>query len=68
MGGIEMGEKLAVDGGKPVIGEKLPGWPWFDEETIEAAMEPLKTGKVNGNGAVKNGQGQLLDRERRNGI
>ena len=42
-----MEEKLAVDGGKPVIEEKLPGWPWFDEETIKAAMEPLKTGKVN---------------------
>ena len=42
-----MEEKLAVDGGKPVIQESLPGWPWFDEETINAAMEPLKTGKVN---------------------
>ncbi len=42
-----MAEKLAVDGGRPVIEEKLPGWPWFDEETIKAAMEPLKSGKVN---------------------
>lgn len=33
-----MGEKLAVDGGRAVIEEKLPGWPWFDEETIKAAM------------------------------
>ncbi len=40
-------EKLAIDGGTPVIGEKLPTWPCFDEETIKAAMEPLKTGKVN---------------------
>ena len=42
-----MEEKLAVDGGKPVIEKSLPTWPWFDEETINAAMEPLKTGKVN---------------------
>lgn len=40
-------EKLAIEGGKPVIQKKLPGWPWFDEETIKAAMEPLRTGKVN---------------------
>ncbi len=31
-----MAEKLALDGGSPAIGEKLPGWPWFDEETIKA--------------------------------
>jgi len=41
-----MGE-LAIDGGKPTVQEELPGWPWFDEETIKAAMEPLRTGKVN---------------------
>ena len=40
-------EKLAIEGGKPTIQEKLPTWPWFSEEIIEAAMEPLKTGKVN---------------------
>ena len=42
-----MGEKLAIDGGRRAVEEKLPGWPSFDEETIKAAMEPLKTGKVN---------------------
>ena len=42
-----MSEKLAVNGGPPVIQEPLPGWPWFDEETIKFAMEPLKSGKVN---------------------
>lgn len=40
-------EKLAIHGGKPVIGEELPRWPWFDEATIEFAMQPLKTGKPN---------------------
>jgi len=42
-----MSERLAIEGGKPTIQEKLPTWPWFSEETIKAAMEPLKTGKVN---------------------
>ena len=40
-------EKLAIDGGRPVIEEKLPKWPWFDEETIQAATEPLRTGQIN---------------------
>ncbi len=40
-------EKPAVEGGAPAISGALPGWPWFDEETIRAAMEPLRTGKVN---------------------
>jgi dTDP-4-amino-4,6-dideoxygalactose transaminase len=30
-----------------VIEGPLPAWPAFDERTIEAAMEPLKTGRVN---------------------
>ncbi len=42
-----MSEKLAIEGGKPTIQEKLPSWPWFTEEIIQAAIEPLKTGKVN---------------------
>lgn len=42
-----MAERLAVDGGTPTIVEALPGWPWFDEATIQAAMKPLRTGKVN---------------------
>ncbi len=40
-------EKLAIEEGKPTIQEKLPGWPWFSQEIIEAAVKPLKTGKVN---------------------
>ncbi len=42
-----MEEKLAITGGKPAIERTLPRWPQFTEEIIEAAMEPLKTGKVN---------------------
>jgi len=42
-----MAEKLAKDGGTPVCGEKWPGWPSFEESTIQAAMEPLRSGKVN---------------------
>jgi len=40
-------EKLAIEGGEPAIKEPLPPWPWFTEEIIQAAMEPLRTGKVN---------------------
>jgi dTDP-4-amino-4,6-dideoxygalactose transaminase len=42
-----MGEqKLAIEGGEPAV-KDLPPWPWFDEETVEAATRPLRTGKVN---------------------
>jgi dTDP-4-amino-4,6-dideoxygalactose transaminase len=40
-------ETLAINGGKPVTTEPFPMWPQFEESTIEAAMEPLRTGKVN---------------------
>ncbi|HQD39547.1 MAG TPA: DegT/DnrJ/EryC1/StrS family aminotransferase, partial [Bacillota bacterium] len=40
-------KKLAIDGGKPVFEGTFPMWPAFEEETIQAAMEPLRTGKVN---------------------
>jgi len=43
-----MKEKLAIQGGRAVgEGVTFPGWPWFAEETIQAAMEPLRTGRVN---------------------
>ncbi len=42
-----MSDRLAIDGGDPVRTEPYPPWPYFDEETIEAAMEPLRTGQVN---------------------
>ncbi len=42
-----MAKKLAIEGGEPVCTEKWPVWPSFEQSTIEAAMEPLRTGKVN---------------------
>jgi len=42
-----MSDKLAIDGGAPVCSEQFPPWPYFTEEMIQAAMEPLRTGKVN---------------------
>ncbi len=42
-----MADKLAIDGGAKVREEPFPPWPYFDEETIQRAMEPLRTGKVN---------------------
>jgi dTDP-4-amino-4,6-dideoxygalactose transaminase len=40
-------EKLAVDGGSPIRTEPYPPWPYFEQDSIDAAMEPLKTGLVN---------------------
>ena len=40
-------EKLAIDGGKPIRTEEYPPWPYFEEDSVEAAMEPIRTGKVN---------------------
>ena len=42
-----MANELAIDGGRPVCEEQFPPWPWFSDEIVAAAMEPLKTGKVN---------------------
>jgi len=39
--------ELAINGGKPVNTEQFPPWPYFTDDTISAAMEPLKSGKVN---------------------
>ena len=39
--------KLALDGGSKVWDTGFPMWPSFSEETIQAAMEPLRSGKVN---------------------
>jgi dTDP-4-amino-4,6-dideoxygalactose transaminase len=38
---------LALDGGDPMRSAAFAPWPWFDEEVIEAAMQPLRSGKVN---------------------
>ncbi|MBI3945873.1 MAG: DegT/DnrJ/EryC1/StrS family aminotransferase [Armatimonadetes bacterium] len=42
-----MAEKLALEGGTPVVTAPFPAWPYFPPEAIEAAMEPLRTGRVN---------------------
>ena len=42
-----MQEKLAIDGGMPVNVESFPPWPSFTDEIIQAAMEPLKSGRIN---------------------
>jgi dTDP-4-amino-4,6-dideoxygalactose transaminase len=39
--------KLAIDGGKPSVQGKLPGWPQFDEKAIKAVKKVLESGKVN---------------------
>ncbi|HHW09377.1 MAG TPA: DegT/DnrJ/EryC1/StrS family aminotransferase [Firmicutes bacterium] len=39
--------QLAINGGTPVTKEPFPMWPQFTEQTIQAATEPLRTGKVN---------------------
>ena len=42
-----MAEKLGIDGGKKLNTKPFPMWPAFQESTAKAAMEPLRTGKVN---------------------
>ncbi len=40
-------EVLAVDGGRPVLRQPLPAWPYFAPDEIEAAAAVLASGKVN---------------------
>jgi dTDP-4-amino-4,6-dideoxygalactose transaminase len=40
-------ERLAIDGGRPTVQDKLPHWPAFDEKAIQAVDEVLRSGKVN---------------------
>jgi len=42
-----MAQTLAINGGTPVRTKPFPPWPYFQPEIIEAAMEPLRTGKPN---------------------
>jgi dTDP-4-amino-4,6-dideoxygalactose transaminase len=42
-----MSSELAINGGPKAVEDTLPGWPSFDEKTINAVSEPLRTGKVN---------------------
>ncbi|OHV43884.1 aminotransferase DegT [Parafrankia soli] len=39
--------KLAISGGTPVTDEPFPAWPSFAPESIDRAMEPLRSGRVN---------------------
>jgi len=38
---------LAIHGGKPVNTEPFPTWPSFEESTIQKALAPLRSGRVN---------------------
>jgi dTDP-4-amino-4,6-dideoxygalactose transaminase len=40
-------EQLAIHGGPKAVTNKLVYWPQFDEETIQAVQEVLRSGKVN---------------------
>jgi len=40
-------QKLAIEGGPMAVSSPLPPWPQFDEETITAVEEVLRSGKVN---------------------
>ncbi|HPY89532.1 MAG TPA: DegT/DnrJ/EryC1/StrS family aminotransferase, partial [Lentisphaeria bacterium] len=39
--------KLAIDGGPKAVTNKMIGWPNFNDETINAVVNVLKSGKVN---------------------
>jgi dTDP-4-amino-4,6-dideoxygalactose transaminase len=39
--------KLAIDGGEPITREPFPPWPWYTEEIIQSALEPLRKGQTN---------------------
>jgi len=41
------GPKLAIDGGRPTVLDKLPHWPEFDPKGIKAVEKVLRSGKVN---------------------
>lgn len=42
-----MSDKPAIEGGSPLRTEPFPPWPFFQPEIIDAAVEPLKSGRVN---------------------
>jgi dTDP-4-amino-4,6-dideoxygalactose transaminase len=42
-----MRSELAIHGGPRTLDGPLPGWPAFTPETIDRAMEPLRSGQVN---------------------
>jgi dTDP-4-amino-4,6-dideoxygalactose transaminase len=42
-----MSDELAINGGPKAVTNKLKGWPFFDEQDIQAVTEVLNSGKVN---------------------
>jgi dTDP-4-amino-4,6-dideoxygalactose transaminase len=40
-------QRLALHGGAPAVKDKLPHWPAFDEQAIQAVEETLRSGRVN---------------------
>ena len=40
-------DRLARDGGVPIRTQPFATWPVFDEETLAAVQDVLKSGKVN---------------------
>ena len=40
-------QMLAIDGGAPVCSAPFPAWPHYPEDEVEAAVEVLRSGKVN---------------------
>ena len=40
-------QKLAIDGGPKAVTNALIGWPRFDDKTIMAVTDVLRSGKVN---------------------
>ncbi len=42
-----MSQKLAIHGGPKAAGSPRIGWPNFDEKTIKAVEDVLRSGKVN---------------------
>lgn len=42
-----MSDKLAIDGGAKAVSNQLIGWPNFNDATIKAVTDVLKSGKVN---------------------
>lgn len=42
-----MNQTLAIDGGNPLRKAPFAPWPFFEQDEIEAATAPLRSGKVN---------------------
>src|SRR4030042_1610111 len=42
-----MAEKLAIEGGRKAVTNKLVGWPNFSEAAVKAVEAVLRSGKVN---------------------